>query len=381
VLKLVIARFRDFALITGARMISFTVAFAGLMFTSGSATTPGRAMPTVLNKKGRQDMQKLQSSMQTMAAGVVLKGDAAPSADVLSTILTEMENLEKHLLSEHEADQSSLDDHVAGVNCNAEYLDDEEVAASDSTVIAARTAHSECRLKENKAFKNMTTFCRTDVNTKNTALAAMPTAPTDISFTLSYMDAVERWLADHKGNVAFWDDCCKKGTSWYETVGASCDNKQIAFETDVCVQREAVNSACKSLVTCYARSTGEFERLAKRVEVEEKEREVILTSAKKVTCFIQVINGSVSQASLDSCLSLDAKTNTLYLSSTTNDLIISVPSLPEPVECNRTLVMEVPGDTAWYDKEYAGFVADRLQPVTVCSVPLYDPPSKYGGAV
>lgn len=347
------------------------------MFTSGSATTPG----TAINRKGRQDMQKLQSSMQTMAAGVVLKGDAAPSEDVLNTILTEMESLEKNLLSEHAADQTSLTDHVAGVNCNAEYLDDEEVASADSTVIAARTAHSECRLKENKAFKNMTTFCRNDVNTKNTALAAMPTAPTDISGTLAYMGAVKIWLDEHKGNVAFWDDCCKKGTSWYETVGASCDNKQIAFETDVCVQREAVNSACRALVSCYDRSTGVFERLAKRVEVEEKERELILTSAKKVTCFIQSIKGSVSQASLDACLNLDSKTNTVYLSSTTNDLIISVPTLPDPVECNRSLVMEVPGDTAWYDKEYAGFVADRLQPVTVCPVTLYDPPSKYGGSM
>lgn len=326
-------------------------------------------------------MQQLQSSMQTMAAGVVLKGDAAPSADVLRTIQTEMENLEKHLLSEHESDQTLLDDHVANVKCNAEYLDDVDVADAQVTVTEARTAHSACRKKENKAFKNMTLWCNRDVDTKTAALAAMPTAPTNISFTLDYMDEVERWLAQYKDDVVFWDECCKTGTSVYETVGASCDNKQIAFENDVCVQRQAVNSACKSLVTCYDRSTVEFERLVKRVEAEENEREVILISAKKVTCFIQAMNSTVSQASLDSCLNLDSKTNTVYLSSTTNDLIISVPSLPDPVECNRTEVMEVPGDQSWYDKEYAGFVADRLQPVTVCSVPLYNPPQKYGGTV
>merc|ERR1719480_102212 len=105
----------------------------------------------------------------------------------------------------------------------------------------------------------------------------------------------------------------------------------------------------------------------------------MLISVKKVTCFIQLMNASTAtQAALDTCLNLDSKTNNVYLNTTTNDLIITVPSLPVNVECDCADVMEVPGDQAWFTKELGAFVADRLKLVAPCSVPLYSPPSKYG---
>jgi len=377
--------------------------FAGLMFASGSATTPcndhscssvesdsssllqqskaslKEAVVHSSNRKGKQDMLKLQSSMQTAAVGVVLKGDAAPSADVLQDIQVEMANVEKSLLNEHTADQTDLDDFVAAVTCNTDYLDDAEVASAKKAVAAARLAHSACRAKEEEAFTNMTLLCKEDTDAKTTALAALPVAPKEITGLLAYMGAMTLWLSQHKSIVARTDALCKSSTSTYESIAKSCDDKQIIFEDDVCVYRQAVNSACKSLVTCYTRATSGFETLSKQVEVKEAERKLMLISVKKVTCFVEVIKASTpTQAALDSCLNLDSKTNTVYLSSTTDALIITVPSLPVNVECDCADVMEVPGDSAWFTKELGGFVADRLQPVTPCSVPLYSPPSKYG---
>jgi len=322
-------------------------------------------------------MLKLQSSMQAAAVGVVLKGDAAPSAEVLNDILTAMTDVEKSLLSEHATDESELDDEVAAVNCNNNYRDDAEVARAEKAVAAARAAHSACRAREDEAYTNMTLLCKEDTDAKTAALAALPVAPKDISGLLAYMGAMTAWLAQHKPIVARTDALCYSSTSTYNTIAAECDEKQGTFEEDVCVNRQAVNSACESLVTCYTSATTGFETLSKHVQVREQERKIMLISVKKVTCYVQVISAP-SQAALDACLNLDSKTNTKYLSSTTDDLIITVPSLPVNIECDCADVMEVPGDQAWFTKELGGFVADRLKLVAPCSVPLYSPPSEYG---
>lgn len=324
-------------------------------------------------------MLKLQSSMQAAAMGVVLKGDAAPSADVLQDILTEMTNVETSLLNENAADQTDLDDTVAAVTCNSDYTADAEVANAKKAVAEARLDHRACRAKEDEAFTNMTLLCKEDTDAKTAALGALPVAPKEITGLLAYMGAMTMWLKEHKSIVARTDALCKSSTSTYESIAEVCDNKQILFENGVCVYRTAVNMACRTLVSCYTRATGGFETLSKQVSVKEAERKLMLISVKKVTCFVSVIKASTpTQAALDSCLNLDSKTNTVYLSSTTDNLIITVPSLPANIECDCADVMEVPGDAAWFTEELGGFVADRLQPVTPCSVPLYSPPADYG---
>merc|ERR1719245_807574 len=111
---------------------------------------------------------------------------------------------------------------------------------------------------------------------------------------LECLAKIKDWSTNLHADLSEKKKKCTEWTGKWTEAKASCDRDQNAFEASFCSYREHLRNSCQEYDTC--RSKGEASRMQRHKDVAQTEvgRKLAWKAAKKIDCFIHVLNDTVS---------------------------------------------------------------------------------------
>ena len=122
-----------------------------------------------------------------------------------------------------------------------------------------------------------------------------------------------------------------------------CDNLQKTFEKAFCAFRSDLTAACSELSRCYGHAQALYGATVPLIQQSNGNRSESFTVAKKIQCYIEVLQKNLTVAEITACEQLEITTTALH---------VAIPALPSQTECNTSLVSVYPCLEAWVQQEY-----------------------------
>jgi len=168
---------------------------------------------------------------------------------------------------------------------------------------------------------------------------------------------LKTWSTDNLATFTTKEDACSGSSQSLIDEKTQCDGNQTTAENIFCTWKSGLMSACYTYQSCFASAKGNFENRTAQVKLSEEARKVEYSTAKKVICYVMVLNTTANKTEAFNACSTDSFTPT--------DLDITYPTPPTIDDC------EVPADDNKDCSTLYTMFPDKapLKPCTECTLP------------
>ncbi|CAE7229411.1 MEP1 [Symbiodinium sp. CCMP2592] len=277
---------------------------------------------------------------------------------LLHSVLTEMQSLLAQINASHLADEQLLLDLAEGfAQCNSDLSARQLQSQNLSTLVrGASSSHDGCRTLEQTLSGQNGTDWLTYLNKGNEAL------PQDVKDCMqAYLDGYNPQTAEH---LQVMIDCAATISSFFASFEPSmvtlkdtyfsslhavnnrseeCRVEQSTLESHFCEYRQQLTDSCDAIDTCYQNVNQTWLQLLATIAASDSRREASYTAAKKVICYIQLLQSNLTQAAVQACQDLVVDTS---------GLAVHIPDPAAKQVCDSSPVADFPCETAWVQSEY-----------------------------
>jgi hypothetical protein len=356
-------------------------AFAMLQTKTKEVATLQSKSPGLLLQVGGAERlaaaQKMESSRESAVMKMISGTGPTLPPEIFESIFTEMELIRKELIGEKDGFQAEIDDAneaVAKCNENMQDTSNGEIAAARTNSDASKNTHNTCRLAESSAYDAKSNSCDELASRTDTISGAAPQcncalSDTDTSAVLSCLASNRNWVESNENNLKLQKSDCDSKTGTWSSKAAECDADQSSYELAFCSYAANVEDMCLALDTCYSDKIASRTSIVGTVQDEEKHIKAVLASAKKIVCFLSILNKSstenLTMSDFEACKDMNVSSDKTYLSTSVPDLDITYPLADAKDTCQT--VSPLPGDGQWAAAEYANYTQEWLRATDVCS--------------
>lgn len=313
----------------------------------------------------RQSSQAMEDQYVALLSNIVKSGswtDPAtgnpwvPKADILSPVVGVINDMDGELVTQKDANNQIMKDHVdsiASINANMKssltsHFNNEGVAMQN-----ARTAHNTCRGQENTAITTMETNCKTFKDEQK--------CPNEHGLEQDWYAAIREGGGSGTGPSGSLQDIVDKAVVCKGNIGATsakateCDGLQDDHKAAMCAYVSEVTSTCSAHHSSWTNALSGYNQATQSITKLESEQKTILRMLGRIRCYMELLfRGSKGmsmpeQSDINACQSTPIEDSKLDITYGTPE-----PEAPclDSYLLNGELVDKVPGDGAWYSKEY-----------------------------
>ncbi|CAE7244314.1 HERC2, partial [Symbiodinium sp. CCMP2592] len=277
---------------------------------------------------------------------------------LLHSVLTEMQSLLAQINASHLADEQLLLDLAEGfAQCNSDLSSRQLQSQNLSTLVSgASSSHDACRTTEQTLSGQNGTAWLNYLGNGTEAL------PQDVRNCMqAYLDGYNPQTAEH---LQVMIDCAATISSFFGSFEPSmvtlkdtyfsslhavnnrseeCRVEQSTLESHFCEYRQQLTDSCDAIDTCYQNVNQTWLQLLATIAASDSRREASYTAAKKVICYIQLLQSNLTQAAVQACQDLVVDTS---------GLAVHIPDPAAKQVCDSSPVADFPCETAWVQSEY-----------------------------
>jgi hypothetical protein len=305
---------------------------------------------------------------------------------VLNPVRDVIENMEEEL-----EDQMKLNTDIMG-NHTQQIIDcivsrngklTGAVTTKKNTMIANRFAHADCRINkdtgENAQIVTMESDCKAFKDTQK--------CNDDQNWFAAYVEGNEEDNSLYK--LVEKAVACKDGVASVTTKSQTCDEGQITFQESWCAYKSELDGTCSEFTTCYERETGHWNQANSSIAKLEAEQKTIFRMLGRIRCYLDLLFRAVDQKVMPIQNDIETcKVSPIDDSKTLKeqDFKVTYGDITDPeYECyhhpsvvDENVTSPVPGDQAWFDREYNSTLKDhdKLNPKeqNTCNSAVSDSP-------
>ncbi|CAE7229395.1 HERC4 [Symbiodinium sp. CCMP2592] len=277
---------------------------------------------------------------------------------LLHSVLTEMQSLLAQINASHLADEQLLLDLAEGfAQCNSDLSSRQLQSQNLSTLVSgASSSHDACRTTEQTLSGQNGTAWLNYLGKGTEAL------PQDVRNCMqAYLDGYNPQTAEHLQAMI---DCAATISSFFGSFEPSmgtlkdtyfsslhavnnqsedCRVEQSTLESHFCEYRQQLTDSCDAIDTCYQNVNQTWLQLLATIAASDSRREASYTAAKKVICYIQLLQSNLTQAAVQACQDLVVDTS---------GLAVHIPDPAAKQVCDSSPVADFPCEPAWVQSEY-----------------------------
>lgn len=325
----------------------------------------GAASAASKTQRMRQNSQAMEDQYVALLTNIVKSGswtDPAtgnpwvPKSDILSPVVGVIQDMDDQLVDQKNQNNKILSDHVASIatiNANMKSSLTSHFNAEGVAMQNARTAHNTCRGEENTAITTMETNCKTFKDEQK--------CPNEHGQEQDWYAAIREGGGPKTGASGSLQDIVDKAVVCKGNIGATaykateCDGLQEDHKARMCEYVAEVTSTCSTHHSSYTNALAGYNQATSSITTLETEQKTILRMLGRIRCYMELLfRGSKGlsmpvQSDIDACAATGIDDSKL-------DITYGTPE--QEAEClqstllNGELVDKVPGDGAWYNKEY-----------------------------
>jgi len=319
---------------------------------------------------GMSDATSLLDTAKAWALADVkgeFQADSIPPA-LLQSIIAAMNGVINATNISHREDQDEIDRSIAAIQACATTMDDSFTRAGGvndvrDIQVADGAAHDTCRGQEVILYTTNATKCDSfqayadSLEPPDCLCPELVAGPSPEM--LACLQATATWATSANSTYISKRDQCYAASANLASQKTTCDTAQSTFESAFCSYAQSLTTTCGTYTSCRNAAVSSHSNTVSDVQVSEAGRKAQHQAAKKIICYLGVLNATEADKP-----TVFATCNSSTYSTTHLDIVY--PTVPAAVTCDMSPINDKPCDSAFLSTYYLGKSWSTNAPARAC---------------